>query len=216
MENIPEYSESNAPSQYEPGAGRWIMRGSLYNLIRSLFSQILSWISDQPQPKYIEGYIQQTHTALTSGTLVVGQQYVIYALAEFDDFGNVGYQSENSVFVATGTTPTAWTEGTEVHDFLASTPSIVERYNNLGRVTCGISSIGSYSFISEGLFTEGKTSVLLPGFNHDVTANMVFNTEIASEDVIAFKPYAVADAVNSVDLNNLSSLDCYFKITVYP
>lgn len=53
-------------------------------------------------------------TKTTSGSLVAGKTYVIVTLESGDDFANVGYVSEGTPFVATGTTPTTWTNSTEV------------------------------------------------------------------------------------------------------
>ena len=50
-----------------------------------------------------------SQTALTSGTLVAGQEYTIDTFAAGDDFANVGGTNETgNVFVATGTAPTTW------------------------------------------------------------------------------------------------------------
>lgn len=50
----------------------------------------------------------------TSGSLVVGRWYLINTLVSGDDFSNVGYVSQGTPFKATGTTPTNWTNGTQV------------------------------------------------------------------------------------------------------
>lgn len=57
-----------------------------------------------------------SQTPLTSGALEVGQRYVIDAFNAGDDFTNVGATSNASgvEFVAIGTTPTAWTEASEL------------------------------------------------------------------------------------------------------
>jgi hypothetical protein len=57
-----------------------------------------------------------TGAATTSGTLVVGQQYVITDFQSGDDFANVGASSNNAgvKFIATGTTPTTWTNSSEL------------------------------------------------------------------------------------------------------
>ena len=56
-----------------------------------------------------------TFTGLqTSGSLITGQDYIIYILNGGDDFTNVGYLTPGVAFTATGTTPTTWTNGTEV------------------------------------------------------------------------------------------------------
>ena len=56
-----------------------------------------------------------SQTALTSGTLVAGQEYTIDTLAAGDDFANVGGTNETgNVFVATGTAPTTWTNSSSL------------------------------------------------------------------------------------------------------
>ena len=56
-----------------------------------------------------------SQTALTSGTLVAGQEYTIDTFAAGDDFANVGGTNETgNVFVATGTTPTTWTNSSSL------------------------------------------------------------------------------------------------------
>ena len=50
----------------------------------------------------------------TSGVLEVGKDYLIKSLQAGDDFSNVGYVSDGTIFTATGTTPTTWTNSTEV------------------------------------------------------------------------------------------------------
>lgn len=51
-------------------------------------------------------------TAQTSGTLLVGKRYRVYPYASGDDFTNVGGGNfSTSEFIATGTTPANWTNG---------------------------------------------------------------------------------------------------------
>lgn len=60
-------------------------------------------------------------TALTSGTLVAGKQYQIDTFAAGDDFTNIGgTNASGSRFVATGTTPTTWTNGSSVRPAVAT------------------------------------------------------------------------------------------------
>lgn len=51
-----------------------------------------------------------------AGALIIGNTYRIDALAGGDVFTNVGYVSDGIPFVATGTAPTTWTNGTIVND----------------------------------------------------------------------------------------------------
>jgi hypothetical protein len=53
-------------------------------------------------------------TTATSGTLVVGNWYLISTLESGDNFTNVGYISAGVWFKATATTPTTWTNSTAV------------------------------------------------------------------------------------------------------
>ena len=54
-------------------------------------------------------------TLLTSGNLVVGEVYEIEDFISGDDFSNVGGSNiDNFFFVATGTTPTTWTQSSKV------------------------------------------------------------------------------------------------------
>ena len=55
-------------------------------------------------------------TTVTSGSLVVGTKYTIKTFATSDDFTNVGASSNASgiEFIATGTTPTTWTNGSAI------------------------------------------------------------------------------------------------------
>lgn len=57
-----------------------------------------------------------TQTILTSGTLVVGNEYLIIDHISSDDFTNVGAASnaDGVTFTATGTTPTTWTNSSTV------------------------------------------------------------------------------------------------------
>jgi len=71
-------------------------------------------------------YIALTKTTQTSGTITVGQTYTITTYNAGDDFTNVGAASNASgvSFVATGTTPTVWTNGSTV-------TNKVDRYENI-------------------------------------------------------------------------------------
>ncbi len=81
------------------------------------YTNLLDYIEDNPDidipeitPSLSYSYISEA----TSGSLIVGNTYLIQELQSGDDFTNVGYVSENNVFTATGTTPTDWTNSTVV------------------------------------------------------------------------------------------------------
>jgi len=63
--------------------------------------------------------------------LIVGEQYIIQDLEAGDDFSNVGFTEENVFFIATGTTPNVWTNGTVVyltHETIEYTPKVESEY----------------------------------------------------------------------------------------
>lgn len=70
--------------------------------------------------------IALTKTTTTSGLLVVGVSYKINTYVAGDDFTNVGgVNTSGTYFVATGTTPTTWT------NLSSLTSNKVERYDNI-------------------------------------------------------------------------------------
>ncbi len=61
------------------------------------------------------GVSPASQTAQTSGTLVVGKEYTIDDWITNDDFTNVGGANvDGTIFVATGTTPTTWTNSSSL------------------------------------------------------------------------------------------------------
>jgi len=56
-----------------------------------------------------------SQTVLTSGTLIIGKKYIIDNWITNDDFTNVGGANvDGTIFTATGTTPTTWTNSSSV------------------------------------------------------------------------------------------------------
>lgn len=84
--------------------------------------------------KRYKALISNTNTFTQSGLLVIGKEYVIVNLSVGDDFTNIGYVSEGDSFIATGTTPTTWTNLTKVTDIAASQPTVTELVNTCGTV----------------------------------------------------------------------------------
>jgi len=97
----------------------------------------------------------------TSGVLIVGRRYTVTTLEAGDDFANVGYVSTDVEFVATGTTPTDWSNGSNV------VPTPINSIDNDIYITR--SQSGSYDATSDtAIFTTGKTFALplgAPGYS---------------------------------------------------
>jgi hypothetical protein len=103
---------------------------------------------------YVEG---------TSGLLIVGKTYYIDFLEVGDDFANVGYVSAGTAFVATGTTPTNWTNGTYVLNLTDSTFDLVELSNNTGEIITAAVTYNEGQFINTtgSIFLEDKTQIFI-------------------------------------------------------
>ncbi len=63
---------------------------------------------------------------MTAGALVVGQKYLVSHFETDDDFSNVGAtNADGNIFVASGTTPTTWTNGSILQALAASGDYII-------------------------------------------------------------------------------------------
>ena len=89
----------------------------------------------------IRGYKVYTATISPSysfqqgpSTLTVGKKYIILSLNDGDNFENVGFIDTGMSFVATGTTPTTWTNGTIVLNLTDYVINISEFENTIGTV----------------------------------------------------------------------------------
>lgn len=108
--------------------------------------KLFNWqtASNKLVKKYVAD-LRQSNTSTTSGSLVVGVEYIINTLQPGDNFTNVGFVSTGSTFVATSTTPTVWTHSTEVINVKDSSPVATELFNN-----SGISF--TYEYYGEGVY----------------------------------------------------------------
>lgn len=85
---------------------------NIYIFNRALSAaEVLAYSTDNPILTFADR--GATNTGATSGSLVVGYRYIITTFVAGDNFTNVGAASNATgvVFVATGTTPTTWANG---------------------------------------------------------------------------------------------------------
>lgn len=75
---------------------------------------VLRKISNENKSKVLRVNITTLDDTQTDGNLIVGKKYYIEELASGDDFSNVGYVEDGEIFIATGTTPEIWENGTVV------------------------------------------------------------------------------------------------------
>lgn len=80
----------------------------------------------------------------TTGPLTVGKRYKITSYVAGDDFLNVGASANatNEEFTATGTTPTVWSNASELTDTAAPVATVLE--NTVGEVVWDYVSAGNY------------------------------------------------------------------------
>jgi len=114
--------------------------------------------------------------AINNGTLTIGVTYEITDYVAGDDFTNVGAPSnENGVkFVATGTDPTNYSNGSELFYNLGA-PVVTVLENTIGNIWFTYSNVGRYLINnSSGLFTSQKTfSTFTNSNNGDVEGGII-------------------------------------------
>lgn len=130
--------------------------------------------------KSYSALLTQTTFSTTSGLLVIGTQYVIETLQAGDDFTNVGYVSDGVVFTATGTTPTVWTNSTEVIEYIGSNPvATVQSYSTLTGIIWTRVSGATYYGTKAGAFPVDKTIYLI-----SPTGSSLFINRIDDDTII--------------------------------
>lgn len=143
----------------------------------------------------------QQNTNYYSGTLEIGKSYLISQINGDDDFTNVGFipdPESGGKFIATGTTPTKWTNGTKVIDIALSTPSVQVINENdfdfLGNITFEYFNIGYYKANLTNGFPQYKT-IFPPVLNSINGDNEVINILLSWSNVntIDIMPYSGKD-----------------------
>jgi hypothetical protein len=104
---------------------------------------------------------------ITSGLLTVGVSYNITSSSTGDDFRNVGGplittddEFLETYFVATGTTPTNWTNET-VLGYNTGAPVVTVLENTIGNIWFIYSADGEYYINSNDLFTQDKVFTIV-------------------------------------------------------
>lgn len=141
------------------------------------FDNLKDYIADNPnvdipeitpylQNPYLESHCKPVFgTVYTSGSLVVGKNYIIYELKAGDNFSNVGYTSEGVLFTATENIPTNWSNATEVEETVCDTPTLDEYQVLIGEVQ------GEFINREESEFPESYEDFPSASCNFYTTAN---------------------------------------------
>ena len=131
--------------------------------------------------------LSETGYSATSGLLIAGQTYYIASYVAGDDFTNVGGTNvTGNTFVASGTTPTAWTNSSILVSVGISAPAVTLLTNGLsGAIVWTYSAVGTYIGTLSGAFTENKTVFQYPPLGDDKAVTV----EWTSANVITVKTY---------------------------
>lgn len=150
--------------------------------------------------------LTQELVLLSSGSLIEGNQYQIVNYVAGDDFINVGASDNDStiIFTATGTTPTVWTNESELLDYSASAPQAIEMTNNtLTGLTYDFEEDGIFNIYSDELFTLNKTFVFIGNNVNSATSSFSIRTNQVDDSKITLRT-SLADGTDDINfvLNN--------------
>jgi hypothetical protein len=167
----------------------------------------INGIIERATTKKLVAILNQALSSQTSGVLVIGKTYLISAVLSTDSFANVGHVTDGVPFIATGTTPTTWTNSTIVIDVEASKPIATELENDTQiSFTWDITAKGTYKLTSsQPIFDAGKTQVVF-GLNAN---GYTYKGVISSSTVLTFTQNSGATATDGM-------VNVPVEITVYP
>jgi len=161
---------------------------------------------------YIKLFLNKTITEKTSGLLTVGTRYRITVKGS-GNFSNVGatFNVLNETFIATGTTPTAWTGATlqVISDEDMIIESLIPAVESHVRAICKNNFVNKEFYVSDGAtFTDGNVSGMIAINNVDKLKLGKFN------DILIVDSY-YNDGYFSVDSFTASSIATNFLDEVY-
>jgi len=107
------------------------------------------------------------YAIITPQPLVIGQTYKINVYNSGDDFTNVGAPSNalDVFFVATGTTPAVWTNGSELFTN-GGAPIVTVLENTIGNIWFTYESVGNYNIKKTDNWDDEKTWYGLGGLGN--------------------------------------------------
>jgi hypothetical protein len=183
----------------------------LYQILKQLnrLTSVLFGLKEAATPKY------KVYTALltqsggssgqgiTSGELTIGVTYYIVDPVAGDDFTNVGAPNNNNgtAFVATGTIPNSWTNGTELN-YNTGAPVVTVLENTIGNIWFTYLAVGVYSINSNGLFTSDQTTALTT-FNDCCDYSLIDKPFIAMNTFNTVDSVLISSAIDGVYTDNV-------------
>ena len=123
---------------------------------------------------YVNSTVVNFVTELFSGTLIIGKDYEIAAIAG-DDFTNIGFVAINTPFEATGTTPTTWTDGTIVTNVTTQKSGvlIVGQTYEIAELLSNVDDFANVGFVEVGAYFEATDTTPTNWVNSTVVSNDV-------------------------------------------
>lgn len=118
--------------------------------------------------KIYEALLTKGQPVQNSGTLTIGRDYYVVKYNAGDDITNVGgINGTNEFFTATGTTPTNWSNFTEIMDVLLGAPVATVNRNDFSEpIVWEYAGLGNYKGFLEGAFPETKTHLTPYGMQY--------------------------------------------------
>jgi hypothetical protein len=178
LTSAPEVNTTYGGSASLQALNTWYTMGDISNTVRpyKVFTALLTQSGgDDPDN-------------IVSGNTVIGVTYQIQASVAGDDFRNIGGplivsndDFNGTYFVATGTTPNVYTNGTSL-DFNTGAPVATVLENTIGNIWFTFFETGRYYANSNELFTDNKTAVFGGYYDGDllVYVNYLSNNNSSS------------------------------------
>ena len=140
-----------------------------------------------------EGNIQNQVLEQTSGVLIEGNTYTIKTYIAGDDFTNIGgVNTSGNTFVATGTTPTTWTNESEVK---AASVCLLDAFN------CYVQGNGAESYKYQDAFNTDSLEMNLRPNQVDLNG---YKRVRRYADITYSEPYNENTSLNGLNEFNLS------------
>lgn len=188
---------------------------SLLNIITNIASAL--------RPKYrvytaLLSQVGDGTSTQNSGVLTIGRRYAIITFEEGDDFTDVANVVSGTInttecqFIATGTTPTSWSNGSTLRDTSAPVATVLE--NTIGNIVWTYVSIGIYRGRLVGAFTANKSFSILGSVIEGGDYERMGHFTYRFDGVNDFYIYTIA-ITNDAGLNECL-LKTPIEIRVYP
>lgn len=147
-------------------------------------AEVANYYNNNRPDQYDKKYADRgaNNTALTSGTLTIGKRYRLKDFIAGDDFTNVGAASnaDGVEFIATGTTPTTWTNLSEVVQIGCTAEFLPHNAGRLGWIDSSSNQLSAATSGSPICLTTEKR----PPHYRDIRKTIAANTNTTLADIV--------------------------------